>query len=402
MKHSYISFILGSTLAVSALVVPFATFAQDRGDDRNSNDNRHISVDSKGNRDNNWFNSFDSWFTDHMWHRNNSSTTDNGVSRWNWNGNSTTSTTTTPPPSLPPVISGVTSPTTLDVRSTGTWTVNASDPQNGTLTYSVDWGDQNARYGFRSLFAVQPTFVQTATFTHVYNTPGTYTITFTVKDSVGLTSSTSVTVQVTANQNNLIISNIGATSTRPHNATISWTTNVRSNSEVWYSTTSPVSASGTPQMTDMTKTTSHRVSLRGLTANTTYYVVVGSKDSYNNLVIGAQISFVTPATTTTATTTSTTSPLVLSNVSEAVGSSTINFSWNTNNNANSNIFYSTSSPVIGGSLTHEISDGTETTSHSLAVSGLATSTTYYFAVQSVDVYNNIATSSEVSTTTLAI
>ncbi len=42
----------------------------------------------------------------------------------------------------PPVISGVSGPTTLRVGETGTWTVQASDPENGTLSYSVIWGDE--------------------------------------------------------------------------------------------------------------------------------------------------------------------------------------------------------------------------------------------------------------------
>jgi hypothetical protein len=41
----------------------------------------------------------------------------------------------------PPVISSFTGPTTLSVNETGTWTILASDPESGPLSYSIDWGD---------------------------------------------------------------------------------------------------------------------------------------------------------------------------------------------------------------------------------------------------------------------
>ncbi|MFM2419022.1 MAG: hypothetical protein RL385_3745, partial [Pseudomonadota bacterium] len=34
-------------------------------------------------------------------------------------------------------------PTTLVVNAAGTWTIAASDPENGTLSYHVTWGDEN-------------------------------------------------------------------------------------------------------------------------------------------------------------------------------------------------------------------------------------------------------------------
>ncbi|MFA6552157.1 MAG: PKD domain-containing protein [Candidatus Paceibacterota bacterium] len=98
---------------------------------------------------------------------------------------------------LPPVINGLTAPTTLTVNQTGTWTVNASDPENGALSYSVSWGD-NSAYAQNSTSgsAVTSSSVQNSTFTHSYSSAGTYTVTFTVKDNAGLSAQTSATVQV--------------------------------------------------------------------------------------------------------------------------------------------------------------------------------------------------------------
>src|SRR3989338_11035658 len=84
----------------------------------------------------------------------------------------------------PPVISGVDAPTTLNVNQQGTWTVKASDPENGALSYSVVWGDeQSTGTNQSSMTASAPAFVQTTSFTHSYASSGTFTPSFYVKDN---------------------------------------------------------------------------------------------------------------------------------------------------------------------------------------------------------------------------
>lgn len=99
-----------------------------------------------------------------------------------------------------PVISGVTGPTSLSINQTGTWTVNASDPQNGYLSYAVDWGDSSScPLGLTcsaSTLASQ-NFVQQTSFTHSFATAGLYTIRFTVRNAAGFTAQTNTVVQVT-------------------------------------------------------------------------------------------------------------------------------------------------------------------------------------------------------------
>lgn len=101
-------------------------------------------------------------------------------------------------PNRPPVISGIDAPTTLNVNQQGTWTVKAYDPENGSLNYSVEWGDEIISGSGNSGGGTQPAslYTQTATFTHAYATAGTYTPFFTVKDGGGLIARTSVTVRV--------------------------------------------------------------------------------------------------------------------------------------------------------------------------------------------------------------
>lgn len=101
--------------------------------------------------------------------------------------------TTTSQNNLAPVISGITAPTVLDVGEMGTWMIQASDPQNGSLTYSVDWGEASMK---AMSMSAMDNFVQTTTFTHSYANAGTYTIKFTVKNNFDKTTVSTVTVHV--------------------------------------------------------------------------------------------------------------------------------------------------------------------------------------------------------------
>jgi hypothetical protein len=108
---------------------------------------------------------------------------------------SSTSTTTSSP-----TISGVSGPQTLKVNQTGTWTVNASDSNNGNLSYSVNWGDEPSLLCGMTSCATntnQPySLQQSSTFTHSYALAKTFTPTFTVTNTAGLTAQTSLSVVV--------------------------------------------------------------------------------------------------------------------------------------------------------------------------------------------------------------
>ncbi|MEK7646165.1 MAG: PKD domain-containing protein [Patescibacteria group bacterium] len=101
-----------------------------------------------------------------------------------------------PTTNLPPVINGVTAPTVLKTKEVGTWKIMASDPENGSLSYSIDWGDTATKPGM--ITAASIPFVQTSTFTHSYLNPGTYTVKVTVTDAAGQKAQTSSTVRVDA------------------------------------------------------------------------------------------------------------------------------------------------------------------------------------------------------------
>ncbi|MDE1975507.1 MAG: PKD domain-containing protein, partial [Patescibacteria group bacterium] len=302
---------------------------------------------------------------------------------------------------LPPVISGVSSPTVLQVGQTGTWSVSASDPQNGNLSYNVDWGDNAPRPLFSAL--ARPAFTQNSTFTHSYAGPGTYTVTFTVSDSVGLSSRTSVTVHVTSNESNEgapVISGLSATSTHPDQGILTWTTNEKTRTVIWYGTSSPVDTSGTPGLTRDDRVTGHKVVIDHLAAGTTYYAVIEAIDDEGQASTSSEVSFST--TRDISTTTASTSPTITDAVA-TVGTDSVKLTWNTADAADSEVYYSTSSPVvIGASSTQAITDATLATSHEVTVSGLTAATTYRFIIRSVDSNSNSQQTGEFSLTTAPV
>src|SRR3989338_1287383 len=101
----------------------------------------------------------------------------------------------------PPVISGVSGPTTLNIDQQGTWTVKAYDRNGGNLVYSVVWGDEERMTGTGSNSGVPASAKtqQTATFTHSYSQVGIYMPMFFVtnnNDNIDGTAKTSLSVNV--------------------------------------------------------------------------------------------------------------------------------------------------------------------------------------------------------------
>jgi len=95
-------------------------------------------------------------------------------------------------------IIGISAPASLIIGEEGTWTVDVESQTEGNLHYSVIWGDE----GSESASARLATAVQSsATFTHSYDTAGTYTPKFTVTDDDGRSvtkAAASVTVSAEA------------------------------------------------------------------------------------------------------------------------------------------------------------------------------------------------------------
>lgn len=125
-----------------------------------------------------------------------------------------------------PVISGVSGPTSLGAGETGTWRITASDPSAGILAYGVTWGDEPVYAVGQRTAASLPLQQQSATFTHVYNTAGTYNPVFTVTNGSGRSAQASLSVTVgsggSSGQIRVISPNGGETLQRGSLYTIRW------------------------------------------------------------------------------------------------------------------------------------------------------------------------------------
>ena len=100
----------------------------------------------------------------------------------------------------------------VSVRSAGTCMTG------GSLSYSVDWGDEASSTGAKSKM-----LVQSSTFTHTYDKAGTYTVMFTVENDAGKSAKTSATVKVTGStQTGPVISGLVATSSSKDKAVVRW------------------------------------------------------------------------------------------------------------------------------------------------------------------------------------
>jgi len=107
-----------------------------------------------------------------------------------------------------------------------------------------------------------------------------------------------------------VISNVASSSVGATSAVISWTTNEQADGQVVYGTTPGSYTSSWPTVPDSTLSTSHNISLSGLTSGATYYYRVKSKDAAGNQSTSNEFTFTTTsgAGDLTAPTVSITSP----------------------------------------------------------------------------------------------
>ena len=92
-----------------------------------------------------------------------------------------------------------------------------------------------------------------------------------------------------------------------------------------------------------------------------------------------------------------TSPPNISSVTSSPASLSSVITWTSDENSNSSISYGTDS----SNMNNSVNDSNMVSSHSLELSGLVSSTVYYFSIKSCDVYNNCVTNSGYSFTTSA-
>ncbi|MCM2339283.1 MAG: peptidoglycan-binding protein [Burkholderiales bacterium] len=130
-------------------------------------------------------------------------------------------------------ILSATGPQTLNIGQNGKWTIKASDKTGGNLTYSVNWGDVTLTCpsGASCAMAYTPEQTgQTATFIHSYSKAGTYNPTFTVTNSSGKSTQTSLSVKVEETTTTPVVLSVSGPQTLNVNQTGTWTVNASDSS----------------------------------------------------------------------------------------------------------------------------------------------------------------------------
>jgi peptidoglycan hydrolase-like protein with peptidoglycan-binding domain len=90
-----------------------------------------------------------------------------------------------------------------------------------------------------------------------------------------------------------VISGVSVGSIASTSATVNWTTNEAATSKVYYGTSLSLDLATALNVSNATLVTGHTTGLTGLTASTTYYYVIESKDLLNNAATTSAASFVT-------------------------------------------------------------------------------------------------------------
>ena len=185
-----------------------------------------------------------------------------------------------------------------------------------------------------------------------------------------------------------IISNIQAINITQTSADITWDTNELADSKVDYGLTTSYEL-GTIDSAALTS--SHLLSLTGLTPNTLYHFRVRSADAAANEAVSGDNTF------TTLTTIDTTVP-VISNVRAInITETSADIAWDTDEIANSRVRYGrTTSYELGNILLSDF-----VTSHLVPLLSLTPNTLYHFQVFSTDPSGNTASSTDQIFTTLA-
>jgi RHS repeat-associated protein len=184
----------------------------------------------------------------------------------------------------------------------------------------------------------------------------------------------------------LAISNLAAAGVTTSGATITWTTNGNSDSQVEYGVNTGYGQLA-PTTPNPLLVTTHSQVLSGLTSNTVYHYRVKSRDAGGKLAESVDSTF-------------TTSSLVISNVAAGgVTTSGATITWTTNGNSNSQVEYGVDTGY--GQLVPVTPNPALVTAHSQVLSGLTSGTVYHYRVKSSDAGGKLAVSGDFTFTTMS-
>jgi hypothetical protein len=289
----------------------------------------------------------------------------------------------------PPVISGIRA-TSTSSGAVITWTTNApSDSRvviGSDLNFASPAPSDSAKVTSHSL-TVSGCAPNTIYYFRVASADAAGALGMSDTNSLRTLSSGSVppVVDTTAP----VISSVAMQSITVTSATVNWTTNEASDTQLEYGSSTAYGVL-TPLATG--KVTAHSVLLSGLTSGTTYHVRVRSRDAAGNLATSPDRTFTTlqvPGGTDT------TVPTISAISVQSITTTSATITWTTNEASDGRIRYgltanySTVSNLMPNSVT----------AHSATLAGLAAGTTYHFRVESRDAAGNLAQSLDRTFTT---
>lgn len=181
------------------------------------------------------------------------------------------------------------------------------------------------------------------------------------------------------------ITDIGISNVTQDSATVTWITSSSTDSQILYGTTTDYALASALQTAT---TTSHSVTLNALSASTTYNFMAQSSDGLGNTGTSSNYTFTTLAPDTTV-------PVISLIAISGITQNQAMVSWTTNEPANSQVAYGTSTTYTF--LTPLQTSAT--TTHTVLLGSLTPSTVYHFAVTSRDIANNQAISQDQTFTT---
>lgn len=215
---------------------------------------------------------------------------------------------TVPPSSTPTTLSitGVSAPVIATSSATVAWSTNETADSQVEYGTTTSYGSSTLVNSTMVTSHSQPIGGLAASTVYHYRVKS--------KDSAGNAATSadfSFTTTAAADTTPPNISAVSASGVSSSGATITWTTDEASDSQVEYGTTS---AYGSATAVDATTVTSHSQTLSGLAASTLYHFRVKSKDAAGNLATSGDFTFTTsassstPPPTSSATTVSITTP----------------------------------------------------------------------------------------------
>jgi hypothetical protein len=282
-----------------------------------------------------------------------------------------------------PVISGVNASNITTTGVTLSW--NTDEPSDTQVEYGTS-------VGYGSLSTQNPALVTshgvafgglTSAMQYHYRVRS--------KDAAGnqaVSGDFTFTTQTAADTTPPMISGVSASNVTSGTASISWSTNEASDTQVEFGTTS---AYGSATALNTSMVSSHAASLSGLSAGTPCHYRVKSKDAAGNLSISGDFTF------TTLNAADTTAPIITGVSASSVTSNSATIAWTTNESSDTQAEYGTTTGY-GSSSTL---DAAMVTGHSAFVSGLSANMTCHYRVKSKDVAGNLAVSGDFAFTTSA-